>query len=193
MKKLVGMRGLCALGVVCLALGAALPAAGSTFLAMDHEELLVHSDSVVEGQVLRVVSSWDATGRVIVSEAEILIDETVAGQGMGGIITVQTFGGQVGDYHVEAAGFPRFEEGEWVVLFLNQREALDGMTRVTGYQLGHYRIFDREGTPMAAPAVDGEARFLRDGRPVEPPQALPLAELKSQLRRIEARILNLAP
>lgn len=192
MTNLLRKAGVASLGLLCLGWLLAAPATASTFLAMDHEELITHSDAVIQGKVLRVESYWDITGRVIISEAEILVDETIAGRGMEGFLTVQTFGGQVGDFHVEASGFPRFQEGDRVVLFLNRREAKDGAIRVTGYQLGEYRILDQAGTAMAVPTVEPGVRFLRDGQPVEPPQALPLAELKTRLRRIENRLLQQA-
>lgn len=191
MTNRIWRRAWVALGVICLAWLAAGPVAGSTFIAMDHGELMVHSDSVIQGRVLSVQSSWDATGRVIISEAEIQVSETLAGQFPGGIIVVQTFGGQVGDYHVEAIGFPRFEEGDEVVLFVNRREALDGAIRVTGHQLGQYRIFEQDGQALAVPAVDDGVVLLRDGRPVAPPAALPLAELKSRLRNLASRLHQL--
>lgn len=192
MTNLLRKAGVATLGLLCLGWLAAAPASASTFLAMDHEELITHSDSVIQGKVLRVESRWDVTGRVIISEAEVLIDETIAGRALNGFITVQTFGGQVGDFHVEALGFPHFQEGDQVVLFVNEREAVDGAIRVTGYQLGEYRILDQAGTAMAVPAVEPGVRFLRNGQPVEPPQALPLTELKTRLRRIENRLLQQA-
>lgn len=190
MRKLLKMQGLWVLGALGMLCLAAIPAAASMFLALDQEALVANSDAVVEGKVLRVESFWDPSGRVILSEAEVLVDEVIAGSGMDGIITVQTFGGQVGDYHVEAAGFPRFEQGERVVLFLNQREALDGSIRVTGFQLGHYRIFEQEGNTMAAPIIGDNAHFLRDGREIPTPQPMPLSELKARVRSIETRLFQ---
>lgn len=185
MRRVVQKVELAALGLVILAM-LAIPAGASTFIEMDHGELVAKSDAVIEGEVLSVESSWDATGSVIISEAVIEVSEAVIGRSARQV-RVQTFGGKVDDYEVVAHGFPRFAAGEKVLLFLNRREALDRSLRVTGHQLGHYRIVDREGTAMAEPTLEqGIALVGRGQQKAAPPQALSLAELKSRVRDLAA-------
>ena len=177
MKKLVRFFGL--LGVVWLL---ASPAVASTFLALDQKELVANSDAVIEGKVINVESYWDREGRVIVSVATVRVEDTIFGKA-DEVIRVQTFGGTVDGYTIEAAGFPKFARGEHVVLFVNQREALDKSIRVTGFQQGHYRIYDRQGTRMAVPTVGPGANLInRRGGRVQPQTALPLDELRSQIQ-----------
>ena len=185
MRRAVQKRGLVSLGFLTLVL-LAVPAAASTFIAMDTGELVAGSDAVIEGQVIRVESSWDATGSVIVSEAVIEVSEAVVGASARRV-RVQTFGGKVDDYEVVAHGFPRFASGDRVLLFVNRREAADRSLRVTGHQLGHYRIVERDGTRMAEPTLEEGVNLVGRGQQqAAPPQALSLADLKAQVRSLAA-------
>ena len=176
MKKLVRFLGL--LGLVC---SIAAPTSASTFLAMDQSQLLAASDAVVEGKVLEVESFWDRENRVILSVATIRVEQALYGDA-GATIRVQTFGGTVDGYTVEASGFPKFVRGEQVLLFVNQREAQDRSIRVTGYQQGHYQITERAGERVAVPTVDEGANLIReDGRKLAPQEAMPLSELRRQI------------
>lgn len=167
-------------GLLVAGIGA-IPAHASTFLAMDIPQLVTNSDSVVQGRVLKLDSHWDAEGRVIVTDVLLQVEEAVAGA-TAGEIWVRTFGGQVGDYIVEAIGFPRFEEGERVLLFLNQRHGVDDTIRVTGFQLGHYRIVERNGEEFAVPTLEeGVSLITKSGQAAIAPQVRSLAQLKSEI------------
>lgn len=153
----------------------------STFLAMDPMELTAASSAVVQGEVVETQSFWDETGRVIVTEAVVVVDEVVAGRAPREV-RVRTFGGEVAGYHVDAIGFPRFETGQQVLLFLQPG---DGKAlRVTGYQLGQYHIKrGPAGARIAVPAVDRRVTLLAaDGRAVPAPDAVPLSTLEVQVR-----------
>lgn len=173
-----------ALGLVGLALVAALPAAASTFLALDDQQLVEGSRAVVEGKVLSVESFWNAEGTAILTEAVVEVDDLIAGESPA-VVRVRTFGGQVGNYVIEAHGFPRFEEGERLLLFLNEEKA-DRSIRVTGYQQGQFRIrTDEKGHEMAVPAVDeGFRMFYADGRKAKAPEARSLEAFKSEIREL---------
>jgi hypothetical protein len=167
------------MGLVALSLAAAVPAAASTFLAMSQHELVSQSDAVVQGRVLKVSSFWSPSGRVIMSEALVQVEEKVRGNAPS-VVKVRTFGGTVGGYTVEAHGFPKFAVDERVVLYLqNANETAE----VTGYQQGQWRIVNDKGVEMAVPTVDGGAALLgRDGRPAPAPKALRLDTLKNLIR-----------
>lgn len=158
---------------------AAVPAAASTFLAMTQHELVAQSDAVVQGKVLKVSSFWSPSGRVIMSEALVQVEEKVRGNAPS-VVKVRTFGGTVGGYTVEAHGFPKFGVNERVVLFLQNA---NDTAEVTGYQQGQWRIVNEKGVEMAVPAVDGGATLLgRDGRPVAAQKAMRLDALKNLIR-----------
>jgi hypothetical protein len=180
---------ICAAALVGLAVLIAMPSMASTFLAMTEEQLVSSSDAIVQGEILRVESDWDPTGKVIVSHAVILVEDRIMGRGTD-TIQVQTFGGTVGDYTVEASGFPRFVQGERVLLFVNRREATDRSTRVTGYQQGQFRVVERNGIEMAIPVLEEGVNIVQsDGKStVQLPQAQPLAAFKDRLRATAQRL-----
>jgi hypothetical protein len=159
---------------------AAVPLAASTFVAMNHAQLIAESQAVVQGQVLKVHSFWDPTGRVVMSEALVRVEETILGEAPS-IVRVQTFGGNVDGFIVEASGFPEFKPGERMILFLSSEK--DAVTRVTGYQFGQYRVQrDKAGVEFAVPALDLGANVVtQDGKPFARPQAMRLDTFKERL------------
>ena len=100
---------------------------------------------------------------------------------------VCTFGGRVGDFVVEASGFPTFRKGERQLLFLEAEKG--GHNKVLGYQQGQFRIErDAKGNDFARPAVDDGASFVGQTAPAK---TLSLAALKSSILR-DARVLGRA-
>ena len=63
-----------ALALVALAL-AAVPATASTFLAMSDVELVTGADAIVQGRIVSQRSLWDQTGRVIVTETVVRVQD----------------------------------------------------------------------------------------------------------------------
>jgi hypothetical protein len=175
--------------VLLLVVAVALPAAASTFLAMSQKDLLQHSEAVVQGQVLKVSSFWNSTGQIIVTEALVRVEETVAGSAPS-VVVLRTFGGSVGGFTVEAIGFPTFRVNERMLLFLGPEK--DGAASVIGYQQGQFRIVrNRAGEELAVPAVDGGSSILSPKGGVAPNTlAVPLAALKESIRA-EARQVGL--
>lgn len=186
MKDLKRWRVFAALAVGTFML--ATPATASTFLAMSPGELIAQSDAVVVGQVLQVESFRDPSGRAVISQAMIQVEESWLGSSPS-VVVVETFGGTVGSYTVVAHGFPSFEEGERLVVFLDERE--DGTTEVVGYRLGQYRIVaNRLGQDIAVPTLEkGVTLLTPDGREAMRPRALPLSTLRTMVRN-EARRLH---
>ncbi len=177
------MKRLVSIGLLLLAV--AVPVSASTFLRMTQGELIRGSAAVVQGEVLKVSSFWDSTGRVIVTEAQVQVEEKIFGNAPS-VVVVRTFGGTVDGYTVEAHGFPAFRAKERVLLFLEAEK--DGASRVAGYQQGQFRIVrDQAGVEMAVPTVDPETHIVgRDGRPAAKAQTIRLDVLKNSIRS-EAR------
>jgi hypothetical protein len=164
-----------------------LPAVASTFVAMTPGELIAHSDAVVVGDVIHVESFRDPSGRAIVTQAMIRVEETLTGSSPT-VAVVQTFGGTVDSYTVVAHGFPTFTEGDRLVVFLE--EHADGIAEVVGYRLGQYRVItNRFGQEIAVPTLEKNVSLLRpEGGEAVRPQAMPLSTLKTLIRREAQRL-----
>ena len=179
------------IGVLLFALAAA-PMAASTFVAMNDSELIAHSEAVVQGQVVKVHSFWDPSGRMVMTEALVRVEDTLAGKAPA-MVRVQTFGGNVDGFVVEAAGFPEFKAGERMILFLSP--AKEGVAQVAGYQFGQYRIQrNKAGVDFAVPALDAAVNVVTpDGALFVRPQAVRLDTFKDRIRdtaRRSGRIQN---
>lgn len=164
----------------------AVPANASTFLAMDTAELVAASDAVIQGEVVEVYSFWNREGNAVLTEARVVVKDLVAGQAPAEVV-VRTFGGKVGDYRLEAHGFPTFQTGQKVLLFLHRSD--EGALQVSGYKLGQYRLTtNKAGEAIAIPTLERGVQLLhRDGRPAPRPEAIPLATFKNQIRAYAAK------
>ena len=172
-----------ALWIPLLALAlAAVPAAASTFLYLSQAELVGNAEAVVQGRIVEVHSFWNAERTAILTEATLEVEDTVVGAAPA-YVNLRTFGGQVGNYRIEAHGFPTFELGERMLVFLEPER--DGAQKVLGYQQGQFHIRGE----MAVPAFGTGARVLRrDGTEAAAPKPMPLAQLKQQLRDTAGRV-----
>ena len=164
-----------------------LPAGASTFLAMSEGDLVAESSAVVRGTVVSVESFWNAEHTMIFTEVVVEVEKTVVGEAPR-FVTLRVAGGTVDDYTVQAHGFPAFRPGERSLVFLG--DGAEEAFRVTGYQLGHYRIHtNRHGVEVAVPTVDHNVRLLSvDGRSVEGPRARPLAAFEASLQEQGRRL-----
>ena len=171
--------------LLALALATA-PAAASTFLYQSQAELVAQAEAVVQGRIVEVHSFWNAEHTAILTEATLEVEDTVVGAAPS-YVNLRTFGGQVGNYRIEAHGFPTFELGERMLVFLEPEQ--DGAQKVLGYQQGQFRIRGEQDREMAVPTFTTGARVLRpDGTEVPAPKAMPLAQLKQQLRETAGRV-----
>lgn len=183
------------IAVLCLLATLALgtvPVAASTFIALTPTEMIHQADAVVQGRVIQLDSFWSESGRIIISEAIVEVDEVILGKAPT-TVKVRTFGGQVGDVRVEAHGFPVFEQDEQVLLFLDFEPA-DSSLRVLGYRQGQYRVVTRrDGVTLAVPMLDEGARFItRSGQLMPSPESVELGQFKNQLRSIANEIGRMA-
>ncbi len=159
----------------------AIPLPASTFVAMTDAELISRSDRVIQGEVLNVRSHWSPSGRMVVTDATVRVDQVLIGNSPG-VIQVRTFGGQVNDFVVETYGFPTFEKGKNVILFLYEEQS-DRSLRVLGYQQGHFRVVTRlDDVTLAVPQLDQDAQLLRpNGAPLPIPASVEIGVFKNRL------------
>jgi hypothetical protein len=169
------------LSVAALALAiAALPAQGSTFVAQSPGELLAQADTVVVGEVIQKQSFWNEDMSLIVTEATIHVHDALVGDAPA-VLNVRTPGGAVGQFRIDAHGFPTFEKGQRVLVFLNRD--LGGNLEVTGYQQGLYRVITRsDGVDVAVPSLEGVRLLTKDGTAAPAPRAMELSSFSQMLR-----------
>ena len=182
------MRQLCLAALVLAVL--VPPATAGTFRIVGLDDLVRTSTAAIEGEVLDTILYWDEEGRIIVTEAKVQVHDRVFGDSAS-ILRVKTFGGRVGDYIVDAPGFPTFEKGEQLFLFVTPAECEEDMVRVTGYQQGQFRVHvDQDDVVRADSAIDLGSHLVElDGTSKRLPASLPLSELK-ELVREEAEIAS---
>lgn len=92
----------------------------SQFDSFTREAQVRTSDAVVVGRVVSVDSFWSAARNVILTDADVEVEEVWKGAPPARI-AVRTLGGAVGDVLLEVDGAARFAAGERVVLFLDRR------------------------------------------------------------------------
>jgi len=173
------MKRLVSIGLL-LVMAAVVPVGASTFLKMTQKDLIRDSAAVVQGQVIKVSSFWDPTGRIVMTEALVRVEDKILGNAPS-VVVVRTFGGTVGSFTVEAHGFPKFRNNERLLLYLEPEQ--DGASRVAGYQQGQFHVVrDKSGVELAIPAFDGANLVTPDGRVAAPAKALRLDELKQSIR-----------
>jgi hypothetical protein len=167
--------------------GGCPPADASLFLAMTADELIGQSDAVVQGRVIRQQSQWDEQGQLIVTDTTVRVSETIVGQAPT-FVTVRTPGGTVGNFRVEAPGFPQLNAGEEVILFLKNDEAIQ-VSRIVGHQQGHVEVVERrDGVVLAVPRIEDEAGlFTPSGQFVPAPPSTELSLFKQRVREVATR------
>lgn len=177
--------------IICLLAGmlvGALTVQASTFIGLTADELIEGSDSIVQGRVVGLESEWTDSGRLIVTYATIQVTETIVGESKNRIV-IQTPGGTVGDFTVEALGFPQLTRGEEVILFLSADDGAQ-FSQIVGHQQGHVEVVTRQdGVVLAVSRVDEGASLLTpSGQPVPAMPSTELGLFKSRLRSHATRI-----
>ena len=164
-----------------------LSASATTLVQMDLPELTRSADVIVHGTVRRLESRWSGDGRLIVTDVEIQVTETLKGEAPGTLVVTQP-GGRVGDIAQRVSGLASFTPSEEVVVFLARPGGRD--FRVVGLAQGKYQVL--RSTPgggkveaLAVPESTSES-LLVDAATHAPTtssrRSLPLTELKSAIR-----------
>ncbi|HEX7185813.1 MAG TPA: hypothetical protein VF756_28570 [Thermoanaerobaculia bacterium] len=136
--------------------------------------------------MIEVASFWNAERTAILTEAVLEVEDAIVGAAPQ-YVNLRTFGGRVGNYAIEAHGFPRFQLGERLVVFLEPEQ--NGAHKVLGYLQGQFRVVEQAGQVMAVPAIEQGVRYLTpNGRPAPRTAPLALDELKNQIRETAGRV-----
>lgn len=115
-----------ALAVLVLAAAATFcsPAGATTLLRAGLEQLVTENETIVMGEVLEVVSYWNADSTFILTDVMVEPIQTLKGR-EAPTLTITLMGGTVGDTTTLIVGNPELVPGRSYVLFLNE-EALPG-------------------------------------------------------------------
>jgi hypothetical protein len=114
-----------------------VPAAASVVVPIPDDDLIVHADVIVLGQVTRIESHQQDTG-AISTYVTVAIDEVLKGLLPGSEVTIRELGGRVGDRMAWMFANPPFQVGERALLFLDQRD--DGTLRTFHFFQGKFTI-----------------------------------------------------
>ena len=121
--------------------------------AADVSSLTRQAEVVVMGRVSRVRCRWAESTPTILTLATVRVDRCLKG-GLrpGGSVTVQAYGGEINGMRQNVPGAPHFQEGAYVLVFLNSMDG--GLYWVPG------------GADGVVP-LRGERRVTPDGKALD--------------------------
>lgn len=116
------------------------PASATTLAPLTHDQMVDASDLIVEGTVVSVAPWVDDTGRVW-TRAQVRVDRALKGDvEPGDLLPVEAPGGVSDDGAITVVHLaPRYDEGERVLLYLNEKR-FGTMYGTVGLTLGKYTI-----------------------------------------------------
>lgn len=130
-----GMRRFSSLAALAM-LGAF--ACGATIVPrLSLEEMVVHSETIVTGRVIRTWATWDSQHQFIWTHNEIVVEDVVKGRHTDRVVVSEP-GGVVDGLGMQIAGSPRYALGERVMVFLERMP--NGYLRTTGMGQGKLSI-----------------------------------------------------
>src|SRR5688572_18397948 len=143
--------------VFCLVLAAASSALATTAIQLSDAALTQQSELIVVGRVENVRSAW--IDRILVTLAEVQVEETLKGAVPSGKITVTLPGGMDLNRDVPIAmsyaGAPQLAPGERVFLFLVGEELVAGSYSVVGFSQGKFTIVENGGAQKVSRDLKG--------------------------------------
>ncbi len=113
-------------------------ACGATIVPrLSLEEMVVHSETIVTGRVIRTWATWDSQHQFIWTHNEIVVEDVVKGRHTDRVVVSEP-GGVVDGLGMQIAGSPRYALGERVMVFLERMP--NGYLRTTGMGQGKLSI-----------------------------------------------------
>jgi hypothetical protein len=188
-------RLLVSLAALALALAVALPAAASVMLALDLPTLVARASEIAVVRVESQRARWDGRGR-IVTDVSLRVEETLKGTAQPGeLLTLERFGGALGDLGMRVEGEPTFADGARVLVFAVPSVANPAHFRPVGMAQGVMPVRERaapNGDDLVLPGGEGLALMQRvNGALVASPPALASPRSLTEVRdAIGARLLE---
>lgn len=168
------------LPLAALLLFAPVAAEATISRAVELEEKVENSATIIVGRVVGQQSRWDDARRNILTYSTFRVEKTLKGQ-PAQEVTIVTPGGTVGTVAQAIIGVPRFRDGEEHVIFVRNTPA--GAT-VAFLEQGDYRVEKSDrGDRMVTPAVSS-AVLVDTGRgtAVAPEQPRTLRDFEGAVR-----------
>jgi hypothetical protein len=137
--------------VLLLVSAGSLPLLASTALRLTFEQLVTEADRVVEATLAESSSEWASDRRRIYTTFTFDADNNIAGKGPRRFKVVQP-GGRVGRWTQIVHGYPRFKQGDRVVLFL---EEVNREYRVVGMCQGVFGYFKDDANDVIHQKLEG--------------------------------------
>jgi hypothetical protein len=165
------------LGTAIATLGLGWGTADAALVPLSLEQLIERSRFIICGEVVSLESRWKdfpKLGRVIVTDARIRVSEAWKGTLEEKEITVQYFGGQVGEEWVACLESPRYAVGEKVLVFVREWQ---GVWWTAGWLQGKYPLVGSPGGLQ----VKGEKHL-----PIA--ESAPLDSLRTKVKGLAAEI-----
>lgn len=147
---------------VVWALAVSSPAEASTFRRISFEELVNTSVAVVQVRVLDTESAWMDIGTgYIATTAHLEVVGSLDGDfQVGEELFVREAGGLVDGYTTQAIGFPQFNAGDELVIFLTHWEDETVDWRVNQYGQGIYEVVHTSsGDRLVSAFVQGDRPY----------------------------------
>lgn len=140
-------------------------ASATTMLPMSIEELTDRSSLIIKGTVASIDAYKNEETGVINSKVSIIPEEVLKGQlPSNAQVVVIVWGGTVGDLTMYVPGAPEFNEGERVLLFLND---FNGEKHVVGLAQGKFSIVETEEGVKAVRDI-GDIYFVtKEGKEID--------------------------
>lgn len=176
--------------IALLCLGVARLAHATTMLALSLEDLVARADEIVLGTVVRAQSRWSKPGSVIVTDAEVRVDQSLKGTSADGdTLLVTTLGGAVGDIALTVPGAAELKPGHQTLLFLRHKKGSKSL-HVVGMSQGAIQVRVENGISVVDSAQGGAELVETDanGKLAKssdaPLKSLVLNDLLSQIKSL---------
>lgn len=174
---------------LCAILGSGAQAGASTFARVGLDYLVAENSMIVVGEVLSTRSYWNEPGTLILTDAQVVVSETLKGRVESHEITVTLPGGTVGDDTVAVIGAAELTPGKAYILFLQKGE-LPGASGVLIVRDHSQGIFDIQTGKDGLRAVSQAVRMnlVADARGNEKAPGgfagMPFQEIRQAIRNL---------
>lgn len=153
--------------LAALVASASLPAFATRVRRLSLQQVREQSESIVVGQVAGATTRAGETGKMVWTDYQVKVIETLSGEPRSGVMTVSFAGGEAGGLNVGLADVPQLEAGRTYLFFLQKSEGKHYPMPTVGWGQGLFRL--ETATIDGAKknffvSLDGEPLQMRDGK-----------------------------